>query len=126
PVTDTRRLHGRATHDGGLVSELPRRDDENGERAAGALIRRLEIQWPKGSRRLTVLLLPDCDVEDQVLPVTPLDHWLAERPVCLDGFPQPLYRTEGLCDPEQSRLVELPALASGRLGKYSQRRIDHA
>jgi hypothetical protein len=127
PVTDTRRLHGRRlTADGGLVSELPRRDDEDGERAAGALIRRLEIQWPKGARRLTVLLLPDCDVEDQVLQVTPLDHWLARRPVHLPRFPQPLYRTEGLCDPEQSPLVELPALGAGPLGKYSQMRIDHA
>jgi hypothetical protein len=127
PVTDTRRLHGRRpTGDGSLVSELPRRDDENGERAAGAPIRRLEIQWPKGAHRLTVLLLPDCDVEEQVLPVSPLDHWLARRPVRLSRFPQPLYRTEGLCDPEQSSLAELPALEAGPLGKYSQMRIDHA
>jgi hypothetical protein len=126
PVTDIRRLHGRAAHDGGLVSELPRCDDENGERAAGGLIRRLEIQWPKGARRLTVLLLPDCDAEDQVLPVTSLDHWLARRPVRLPRFPQPFYRTEDLCDPEQSPLVELPALAAGPLRKYSQMRIDHA
>ena len=125
PVADTRRLHGRRPN-GSLVSELPRRDDENGERAAGAPIRRLEIQWPKGAHRLTVLLLPDCDVEDQVLPVTPLDHWLARRPVRLPRFLQPLYRTEGLCDPEQSSLAELPALKAGPLGKYSQMRIDHA
>jgi len=127
PVTDTRRLHGRRpTGDGGLVSELPRRDDEEGERAAGALIKRLEIQWPKGARRLTVLLLPDCDVGDQECPVSPLDHWLARRPVRLRRFPQPLYRTEGLCDPERSPLAELPALQAGPLGKYSQMRIDHA
>jgi hypothetical protein len=80
PVADTRRLHGRPlTSEGALVSELPRRDDEDGKRAAGALIRRLEISWPKGARRLTVLLLPDCDTEDQVLPVASLDHWLARR-----------------------------------------------
>jgi Heparinase II/III-like protein len=126
-VTDTRRLHGRGLTDvGGRVSELPRRDDEGGERAAGALIRRLEIQWPRGARRLTVLLLPDCDVEDQLLPVTSLDQWLAQRPVRLPRFPQPLYRTEGLCDLEQSPLVELPTLEAGPLGKYSQMRIDHA
>jgi hypothetical protein len=126
PVTDTRRLHGRVNRDAGLVSELPRRDDENGQRAVGALIRRLEIQWPKGARRLTVLLLPDCDAEDQVLPVTPLDHWVARRPVRFSRFPQPLYRSEGLRDPEQSPSVELSALAADPLGKYSQLRFDHA
>ena len=127
PIADTKGLHGRQfAEEGARVSELPRRDDEEGERAAGALIKRLEIQWPKGARRLTVLLLPDCDVGDQECPVSPLDHWLARRPVRLRRFPQPLYRTEGLCDPERSPLAELPALQAGPLGKYSQMRIDHA
>ena len=109
------------------MSELPRRDDEDGKRAAGALIRRLEVPWPRGARRLTVLLLPDCDTEDQALPVTPLDHWLARRPVRVTRYPQPFYRTEGLCDPEwSSSPYELPALEAGPFGKHSQMRIDHA
>jgi hypothetical protein len=128
PIADTKRLHGRQLADqGALVSELPRRDDEDGKRAAGALIRRLEVPWPRGARRLTVLLLPDCDTEDQALPVTPLDHWLARRPVRVTRYPQPFYRTEGLCDPEwSSSPYELPALEAGPFGKHSQMRIDHA
>jgi hypothetical protein len=79
------------------VSELPRRDDdEHGSRAAGALIRRLKITWPKGARRLSVLLLPDCDDDDQTLPVTPLTHWLTHYPLQLVDHPRPLYCIEGL------------------------------
>jgi hypothetical protein len=126
PVADTQHLHGALASDGGMVSELPRRDDEGGRRAKGALIRRLEVSWPKGTRRLTVLLLPDCDAEDHALPVTPLDHWLARRPVRVARDPQPFYRTEGFRAPEQSSLTELPALEAGPLGKYSQMRINHA
>src|SRR5207302_7001719 len=78
-ITDPRWLHGRPFAGcGELVSELPRRDDdEHGGRAAGDLIRRLEISWPKGARRLSVLLLPDCDDDDQTLPVIPLALWHA-------------------------------------------------
>jgi hypothetical protein len=126
-VADTKQLHGRPpAGDGALVSELPRRDDEDGKRAAGALIRRLEVPWPRGARRLTVLLLPDCDAEDHALPVTPLDHWLARRPIGLARYPQPLYRTEGLCNPKQSSSDELPALEAGLFGNHSRMRIDHA
>jgi hypothetical protein len=71
-------------------------------------------------------LLPDCDAEDHALPVTPLDHWLARRPVGLARYPQPLYRTEGLCNPEQSSSDELPALEAGLFGNHSRMRIDHA
>jgi Heparinase II/III-like protein len=120
PVADTQQLHGALADDGGMVSELPRRDDEGGKRAEGALIRRLEVSWPKGTRRLTVLLLPDCDAEERALPVTPLDHWLARRPVLVACDPQPFYRTEGFRAPEQSSLAELPALEASPLGKYSQ------
>jgi hypothetical protein len=88
------------------VSELPRRDDdENGTRAAGALIRRLEISWPKGARRLSVLLLPDCDDDDQTLPITPLADWVADHthyPLRPADHPPPLYRIAGLRSPEQS------------------------
>src|SRR5689334_8592692 len=58
----------------------------NGRRAAGALIRRLQIVWPPGARRLSVALLPDCDDDDLALPVTPLDQWLARRPVRLASY----------------------------------------
>jgi len=127
PVADNRRLHGRPlADDGALVSELPRRDDQDGRRAAGALIRRLEVSWPKGARRLSVLLLPDCDAEDRALPVSPLDQWLARRPIRLARHPQPFYRTEDLCDPEWSSSDELPALEAGLFGKHPRLRINHA
>ena len=93
PVADVRQLHGGPplAGDGAEVSELARRDDDGGNRAAGAPIRRLEIAWPAGARRLTVLLLPDCgDDEAQALPVTPLDTWLARRPIRLVGYPRPM------------------------------------
>jgi Heparinase II/III-like protein len=92
PIADIRQLHGplTAAGDRALVSELPRRVDEEGKRAAGALIRRLEIVWPSGARRLTVLLLPDCDDDELALPVTSLDDWLARRPVRLARYPQPV------------------------------------
>jgi Heparinase II/III-like protein len=89
-IADAQQLHGRLpAGPGGLVSELPRRDDEGETRAAGALIRRLEIAWPKGATRLSVLLLPDCDDSDQALPVAPLDHWLAGSLFRLSGHPAP-------------------------------------
>jgi hypothetical protein len=88
PIADVRQLHGRPLPDSNAaqVAELPRRVDEEGRRAGGALIRRLQIIWPKGTRRLSVALLPDCDDEDLVLPVTPLDDWLARRPVRLASY----------------------------------------
>jgi hypothetical protein len=85
------------------VSELPRRDDDDhGSRAAGALIRRLEISWPKGAQRLSVLLLPDCDDDDQTLPITPLADWLGHHPFRPAVHPPPLYRIAGLPAPERS------------------------
>ncbi len=90
PVADVRQLHGRPPVDGNetLVAELPRRVDDEDKRAAGALIRRLQIVWPKGVRRLSVALLPDCDEDDLALPVAPLDDWLARRPVRLIEYVQ--------------------------------------
>ena len=96
PSGPAHQLHGRAGGDGVLVSELPRCDDQAGKRAAGAPIRRLQIVWPAGTRRLTVLLLPDCDGGELALPVAPLDHWLARRPVRLSGLPRRGYRTRGV------------------------------
>jgi hypothetical protein len=85
PIADVRQLHGRAAlaRESIEVAELPRRVDKDGRRGAGALIRRLQILWPEGTRRLSVALLPDCDDNDLALPVTPLDQWLARRPVRL-------------------------------------------
>ncbi len=88
-VAETRLLHGRRG-DGAApvqVSERPRCDDDGGESDEGRPIRRLQIAWPQGARRLTVLLLPDCDDDDLVLPVTPLDDWLARRPIRLAPHP---------------------------------------
>ena len=125
-IGDARPLHGhRSTGEGTLVSELPRRDDRDGKRAVGAMIRRLEVRWPKGARRLAVLLLPDCDTEDPVLPVTSLDHWLARHKVGSARYPQPSYRTEGSHDFERSSPAQLPARARSHFGKHSRMRIDH-
>jgi Heparinase II/III-like protein len=100
PIADARSLHGSPIAGRGLVSELPRRDDDDdGGRAAGALIRRLEIAWPKGAQRLSVLLLPDCDDDDQTLPTTPLADWLANDPFRSADHPPPLYHIAGLPAP---------------------------
>ncbi len=95
PIADVRLLHSRPglPVDGAVdVSELPRREDDGEHRAGGAPIRRLQIIWPPGARRLTVLLLPDSDEEPPALPVAPLDDWLARRPVRLSrcAAPQPI------------------------------------
>jgi hypothetical protein len=82
---DAELLHGRAAGDRRPVSELPRCVDEGEQRAAGAPIWRLRITLPKGTRRATILLLPDCDGSELALPVAPLDQWLARRPVRLTG-----------------------------------------
>jgi hypothetical protein len=95
PIADVRQLHGRPLHasNAAQVAELPRRVDNEGGRAAGALIRRLQITWPKGTRRLSVALLPDCDDDHLVLPVTSLDDWLAKRPVRLTSYSRRALRT---------------------------------
>ena len=127
PITDTKGLHGRPlSGHGALVSELPRRDDRDGKRAAGALIRRLEVPWPRGARRLTVLLLPDYNGENHAVPVAPLDHWLARHSVRIARYPQPFYRAKRFRDPERSSYYELPALEAGLFGKHSRMRINHA
>jgi hypothetical protein len=95
PIADVRQLHGRPSLPGNAawVSELPRRADHDGKRAGGDLIRRLQIRWPMGTRRLCVALLPDCADDDLPLPVTPLSEWLARRPVRLTRYPRTEYRT---------------------------------
>ena len=96
------QLHGPPSGAGAPVSELARHENREGQRAAGAPIRRLQIAWPAGTRRLTVLLSPDCDGEDLALPVAPLDHWLARRPVRLTGLSRRGCRTRAVKAAEPS------------------------
>ncbi|HEY3910991.1 MAG TPA: heparinase II/III family protein [Stellaceae bacterium] len=109
-------LHGLAPGDGAVVSELPRNADRPGQRAAGAPIRRLQIAWPAGARRLTVLLLPDCDCDELALPVAPLDHWLARRPVRLTGLPRRGWLARSARTPTHASPVRL---ATSKLGYHS-------
>ena len=121
PIADVRQLHGRPLPDSNVaqIAELPRRVDVEDRRAAGALIRRLQIAWPKGMQRLSVALLPDCDDDDFVLPVTSLDDWLARRPVRLASYPRRASRINGARHaardastgfaPFRTRLVRKPA-----------------
>jgi hypothetical protein len=85
---DAQALHGRPAGDHRPVAELPRCADEGDRRAAGAPIWCVQITLPAGTRRVTVLLLPDCDGSELALPVTPLDQWLARRPVRLTRAPR--------------------------------------
>jgi hypothetical protein len=123
PIADVRQLHGRSAPvgDEARVIELPRRD------ATGALIRRLQIAWPTGTRRLSVVLLPDCEEDDLALPVAPLDHWLSGRPVRLAYCPLPTYShpTDDNYDAEWKPSAVLPTLDAGSLGKHSPERIEH-
>jgi hypothetical protein len=107
------QLHGPPSGAGAPVSELARHEDRAGQRAAGAPIRRLEIAWPAGTRRLTVLLLPDCDGDELALPVAPLDHWLARRPVRLTGLSRRGCRNRGI---EAAERVSSGRLANPKLG----------
>jgi Heparinase II/III-like protein len=119
------QLHGRPTGEGALVSELPHREDQAGKRAAGAPIRRLQIVWPAGTRRLTVLLLPDCDGSELALPVAPLDHWLARRPVRLVGLPRRGCRTRGVDAAAQGSPLSLAASNPTYSARDSQESRDH-
>jgi hypothetical protein len=101
-LDDVRLLHGRPQtgRRGARVSELARRDDDGEQRGAGARIRRLQVVLPAGARRLTVLLLPDCDdADDTSLPVAPLDYWLARRPVRLADCVWPAKKKRRRRDP---------------------------
>jgi hypothetical protein len=98
------------------VAELPRRVDDKGKRAFGALIRRLQIVWPKGTRRLSVALLPDCDDDDLALPVTPLD--LARRPVRLIEY---LRRDRAMMSRREAAYAQKPAVVPRSRSVYSSR-----
>ena len=114
PVADVRQLHGLSVLAGEAIriSELPRRADDKGKRAVGALIRRLQIVWPTGTRRLSVLFLPDYDSDDSAPLVTPLNEWLARRPVRLAPQPRSEYWTHGNRDAEGAPPVDAGLLAS--------------
>jgi hypothetical protein len=120
------QLHGRSSGGDARVCELPRRADEEGKRAAGAPIKRLQIRWPAGARRLTVLLLPDCDGDELALPVAPLDHWLARRPLRLTGVPRRGWRTRGVSDSGPGSSVRLAKSGMGYSRQDSQASLDHA
>jgi Heparinase II/III-like protein len=94
-IAAAQQLHGGKVADDRLVCELPRRVDSAAGRAAGSPIHRLQIRLPAATPRVTVLLLPDCDGDEPALPVTPLDHWLARRPLRLTGVPRRGCRSRG-------------------------------
>lgn len=114
PVVDVEGLHGRRPMPDRLieVAELPRRDDSRARRAAGRIVRRLDIVWPQGARRLAVSLSPDCDDDGPPLPVAPLDDWLAHRPVRLVRCPPPRTRK-----PPRRRAGAAGLIAKDRTGR---------
>jgi hypothetical protein len=88
PIAEVHLLHGRCGDEPAPVRirERPRCEDDGGEGRAGSPIRRLQIVWPRGTRRLSVVLLPDCGQDELVLPITPLDDWLGRRPLRLAHY----------------------------------------
>jgi Heparinase II/III-like protein len=123
---DAEQLHGRTIGNTRHVFELPRCADAAGQHAAGAPIRRLQISLPAGTPRVAVLLLPDCDGSELALPVTPLDHWLAKRPVRLTGVPRRGCWARGSRPPRRDAVSQ-----SRRLKTHSDRTnwgggLDHA
>jgi hypothetical protein len=116
-LDDVRLLHGRTQSGrrGARVPELARRDDDGERRGGGAPIRKLQIVLPPGARRLTVLLLPDCDeAEETALPVAPLDYWLARRPVRLAECVWPANTTRRRRDPARGPMARF---ATGKIGQ---------
>ena len=127
PIADVRQLHGRPVVAGNShqISELPRLADAWGRRAGDAVIRRLQIVWPKGVRRLSVVLLPDCDDDDFAVPATPLGEWLARRPVRLARYPRPGYWS-GVRQVEGTAPMGMPAMKAGIAREHLSQRIGHA
>jgi hypothetical protein len=128
PIADVRQLHGQPAlaDNAAEVSELPRRTDDEDKRAAGALIRRLEIIWPKGTRRLSVILLPDCDDDEFALPVTPLREWLARHPVRLTRYPRPELWANRSRDSEAGASAGLGPVDHALLRKHAPERMGYA
>jgi hypothetical protein len=117
PIADVRQLHScrNLSAENTGISELPRRADDGDRRASGPLIRRLQIVWPKATRRLSVLLLPDCGDNDNelALPVTPLEEWLARRPVRLARCPRREYSVTSARDAGLDFPIGRPRLPAG-------------
>jgi hypothetical protein len=74
-------LHGACIPRDGRVKERDRRYSNPGSDSFGRAIRRLEIPWPSGAQRLTVLLSPDFDGAAPAIRTAPLDQWLSEGPL---------------------------------------------
>ncbi len=128
PIVDIRQLHGRPVFAGNnpQVSEMPRRADACG-RLGDALIRRLQIVWPNGVRRLTVALLPDYDDNaDFAAHVTPLEEWLARSPVRLARYRRPRQWIAGGGGNKGVAPMKMPALRAGVVRKQLFQRIGHA
>ena len=126
PIADVRQLHGRSAvpSDSSIhVSELPRRADDQNGRAAGELIKRLQIVWPREARRMSVALLPDYDGEEIALRVTPLSEWLERRPT---PYRRPsIWRNVERRRPARA-FAELPPGDTMRLRRYRPESMPHA
>lgn len=125
PIADVRQLHGRSVlSDSGIhVSELPRRADDQNGRAAGELIKRLQIVWPRGARRLSVALLPDYDGEEFALRVSPLSQWLERRS---PAHRRPLGWRKARAQFPGARLAQLPRGETLRLRRCRPEGMRHA
>jgi len=128
PIADVRQLHGRPVSVGNNchVSELPRRADACCEPSGDALVRRLQITWPKGIRRLSVALLPDCDDDEFAMPVVPLAEWLATRPPWLTGYRRPRYWTGDGRQDERTAPMQMPAFSAGLVRDHLVQRNGYA
>jgi Heparinase II/III-like protein len=131
-VGDVTRLHGRprTLRRGARIRELPRRDDDGERRGAGAPIRRLQIVLPAGARRLAVLLLPDCDAaaaaEESILPIAPLDSWLARHPVRLASCPPPPVAKKRRRNPARGSAVTLATAINQPFARRLRTATDRA
>jgi Heparinase II/III-like protein len=106
PIVDRALLHGSPGPQTRSVAELPRCDDGTGGRGTGAPIRRLEVHWPQGARRLVVSLSPDREGSPPALQVAPLEEWLARRPLNERGRARGRRRRAA---PSAARAYPLPA-----------------
>lgn len=90
-VADDR--HGEADEPtGDQIAELPRRDDAAQSRASGAPLHRIEIAWPAGTRRLTVMMQPP-DAPERIHRTRSLSAWVDSGPLRGGNVPRkPLRR----------------------------------
>ncbi len=128
PIADVRQLHSRPVFAGesSQISEFPRRAVADDGSAGGALIRRLQIVWPKGIRRLSVVLLPDFDDDEVVVPLTPLGEWLSRRPVRLARYRRPEYWSDRGREVKRGAAMGASTLKAGIVRQQLSQRIAHA